>query len=211
MRSVLFMSRKGGTGKSTLTCSVADTYAKKGFDAFILDGDPMGSSINWFMKQKRVYPNGSLTCEKIQGDLRGPIEEAKKKYDIVLIDTPGSDCIELRSSLLSVETAILTLKSSDVDMDTKGYMQDLVLRAKEKNPKLKIKTLVTMVDHYISEDHLKHYIHLLSEAGLSPFPTAIQNLEAFHEAMAVGISVQDLRSYKAKKQINSVLEGLESE
>ena len=47
MRTVAIISRKGGTGKTTLACNFAVAAQSDGRAAVILDMDPQGSASAW--------------------------------------------------------------------------------------------------------------------------------------------------------------------
>ena len=47
MRSMAFLTQKGGTGKTTLAASIAVVAAEKGEKVVVLDLDPQASLVHW--------------------------------------------------------------------------------------------------------------------------------------------------------------------
>ena len=85
MHTVAIISRKGGTGKTTLACSLAVAAQIDGFAAVILDMDPQGSATAWWRVRGEEPPSVAPTR---QSSLRGHLEAAKKAgVQVVFIDT----------------------------------------------------------------------------------------------------------------------------
>ena len=61
MHTVAIISRKGGTGKTTLACSLAVAAQSDGFDAVILDMDPQGSATAWWRVRGEQPPSVAPT------------------------------------------------------------------------------------------------------------------------------------------------------
>ena len=85
MHTVAIISRKGGTGKTTLACSLAVAAQTDGFAAVILDMDPQGSASAWWRVREGLPPSVAPTR---QSALRGHLEAAKEAgVDVVFVDT----------------------------------------------------------------------------------------------------------------------------
>lgn len=85
MQTVAIISRKGGTGKTTLACSLAVAAQSDGFVAVILDMDPQGSAKAWWRVRGKQPPSVAATR---QSALRGHLGAAKDAgVDVVFVDT----------------------------------------------------------------------------------------------------------------------------
>ncbi|MSQ60590.1 MAG: hypothetical protein EXR36_13355 [Betaproteobacteria bacterium] len=51
MNSTLVINPKGGSGKTTVTTSLASYFAAKSIPVTIMDYDPQGSSLNWLRQR----------------------------------------------------------------------------------------------------------------------------------------------------------------
>ena len=49
MRTYSFAIQKGGTGKTTVSVSVAVELARQGKKVVLIDGDPQGNSSSWLL------------------------------------------------------------------------------------------------------------------------------------------------------------------
>jgi chromosome partitioning protein len=94
MKTLVVMSQKGGSGKTTLTVHLAVCAANNGLKTAVLDIDPQASAFDW--NQSRP-PAGRLEFAKsMAGQLAGYLATARKaKLDLVLVDTAphaASEC-----------------------------------------------------------------------------------------------------------------------
>ena len=85
MHTIAIISRKGGTGKTTLACSLAVAAQSSGIAAVILDMDPQGSAMAWWRVRREQPPSVAPTR---QSALRGHLEAAKQAgTQVVILDT----------------------------------------------------------------------------------------------------------------------------
>jgi chromosome partitioning protein len=84
MNVIVFASRKGGSGKSTLTAHIAAHANKSSRPCLLIDADPQGSLTLWHGLRGTGEP-------VLKSGLRGVTEilkAAKRDYDWAFIDTP---------------------------------------------------------------------------------------------------------------------------
>jgi chromosome partitioning protein len=84
MNVIVFASRKGGSGKSTLTAHIAAHANKSSRPCLLIDADPQGSLTLWHGLRGTGEP-------VLKSGLRGVSEilkAAKRDYDWAFIDTP---------------------------------------------------------------------------------------------------------------------------
>ena len=85
MHTVAIISRKGGTGKTTIACSLAVAAQSNGLATAILDMDPQGSATAWWRVRGEMPPSVAPTR---QSSLRGHLEAAKEAgVQVVFLDT----------------------------------------------------------------------------------------------------------------------------
>lgn len=85
MNVIVFASRKGGTGKSTLAAHLAAQLHKPSRPCLLVDGDPQGSLTLWH----RLRETGEPPLRNGLRNLAGVIKNAKEEgFEWVLIDTP---------------------------------------------------------------------------------------------------------------------------
>jgi len=64
MRSVAFLSQKGGSGKTTLAVHVAVAACEAQEKVVLIDSDPQGSAADWGAARKRAGIEGPPGIEK---------------------------------------------------------------------------------------------------------------------------------------------------
>jgi len=102
MNVIVFASRKGGSGKSTLTAHLAAHAHKSSRPCLLIDADPQGSLTLWHGLRGTGEP-------PLKSGLRGVadlLKAAKRDYEWVFIDTPpavsGSATEAIRAATLVV-------------------------------------------------------------------------------------------------------------
>jgi chromosome partitioning protein len=105
MRSIAFLSQKGGSGKTTLAVHIAVAAAASGERVLLLDTDPQGSASAWAQARPEEHP---LT-EKTTASGVGRVMELARQAEVTLavIDTaphatPGVDTIAASADLLLI-------------------------------------------------------------------------------------------------------------
>src|SRR5829696_9850602 len=82
---IVFASRKGGAGKSTLAVHLAAHAAKPSVPTLLIDADPQGSSSLWHELRGSEYP----ALKRVTNGIADAVKSAKKDgYQWVFIDTP---------------------------------------------------------------------------------------------------------------------------
>ena len=85
---------KGGAGKTTALMNIAGEYALRGKAVAMIDMDPRNNLMKWWIdcREKDAQPEGiEVVSHKAAKGLIGFVEEKKKLFDYILIDTPGED------------------------------------------------------------------------------------------------------------------------
>jgi len=135
-RIITVAQQKGGSGKTTLTVNLAVALRCKGFSVAVLDTDPQGSLGRWFMERlDRVGEDSGLefsTSSAWGASYEG--EKLKKRFDVVLIDTPPKIESDLRPALRVADLVLVPVASSQVDLWATEGVLDLAER--EKRPVL---------------------------------------------------------------------------
>lgn len=135
-RIITVAQQKGGSGKTTLTVNLAVALRRKGFSVAVLDTDPQGSLGRWFMERlDRGGEDAGLefsTSSAWGASYEG--EKLKRRFDVVLIDTPPKIESDLRPALRVADLILVPIASSQVDLWATEGVLDLADR--EKRPVL---------------------------------------------------------------------------
>lgn len=135
-RIITVAQQKGGSGKTTLTVNLAVALRRKGLSVGVLDTDPQGSLGRWFMERiDAVGEDAGLeftTSSAWGASYEG--EKLKRRFDVVLIDTPPKIESDLRPALRIADLILVPVSSSQVDLWATEGVLDLADR--EKRPVL---------------------------------------------------------------------------
>ena len=105
MRTIAFLSQKGGSGKTTLAVHTAVAAEESGEKVFLIDTDPQGSSQAWSQARNQERPP---VHKAIASNIKRLFEQAaQQKATLVVIDTaphatPGVDAIAAAADFLLI-------------------------------------------------------------------------------------------------------------
>ena len=111
MRTIAFLTQKGGAGKTTLAASLAVAAAGAGEKVVALDFDPQGSLANWGKRRQAAKTANTLIVEPFEVYRLSRLPTivdglAGAGFTLAVFDTPGADSGTVR---LVAETADLCL------------------------------------------------------------------------------------------------------
>lgn len=114
MNVLSFVTQKGGTGKSTLTVSLAVAAEATGEKVCILDLDPQGTSASWY--QSRTAETPAVLDHNQAGSLPQTLARLEKAFSLVIIDTPGIDSHGTRGAMQSADLCLVPVRPSEADL-----------------------------------------------------------------------------------------------
>ncbi|SHL89169.1 chromosome partitioning protein [Paracoccus solventivorans] len=135
-RIITVAQQKGGSGKTTLTVNLAVALRRRGLSVAVLDTDPQGSLGRWFMERldRQGEDEGLEFTTSSAWGASYESEKLKKRFDVVLIDTPPKIESDLRPALRVADLVLVPVASSQVDLwATEGVLD---LASRERRPVL---------------------------------------------------------------------------
>lgn len=111
MKVISMVSWKGGTGKTTLACNLAERAVNSGLSVMLCDFDPQESALQHCLRRQR-QPGMLKPIDVVRANLNtegvAALEDEVRKgeQDLVICDTPGGDdiawdrCADLADLLL---------------------------------------------------------------------------------------------------------------
>lgn len=114
MNVLSFVTQKGGTGKSTLTVSLAVAAEATGEKVCILDLDPQGTSASWY--QSRTAETPAVLDHNQAGSLPQTLARLEKAFSLIIIDTPGIDSHGTRGAMQSADLCLVPVRPSEADL-----------------------------------------------------------------------------------------------
>ncbi|HEX5213798.1 MAG TPA: division plane positioning ATPase MipZ [Pseudolabrys sp.] len=140
---VVLGNEKGGSGKSTTALHIAVALLKAGQRVATVDLDSRQKSFTHYIENRRAWAErarvkldlpthycveraegNSLEANEAQelASFAKAIAEAEHSYDIIVIDTPGSDTYLMRLAHSMADTLVTPLNDSFVDFDVLGTL-----------------------------------------------------------------------------------------
>jgi chromosome partitioning protein len=128
MKTVAFVSQKGGSGKTTLAIHLASEAALAGDKVLLIDLDPQGSATLWARQRGDRPPD--VTAGHL-ATLKEEIESAKAGgYGLVAIDTaPHADQAALQAARVA-DLVLVPCRPATFDLGAIGSTLDLCQLAK---------------------------------------------------------------------------------
>lgn len=118
MKIVAVAINKGGTGKTTITKSVATAAAAAGLNVLVLDVDSQENARKWGNRRKDRNPYKILPVVKFttENSLPDELEQAKRAgCDLVIIDTPPGRSTEAVAAVEAANLVLIPFEADDQD------------------------------------------------------------------------------------------------
>jgi chromosome partitioning protein len=208
MQVVGLISRKGGSGKTTLATTLAVMGEQAGLRSLLVDLDPQGSSAAWWKARDAATPP---LVETRPGRLKDILEGAEgDNIDLVVVDARPSverDVAHVASLadlvLVPTRPAVFDLRAilGTLDIVREAACRALIVLNACPPPRGAGEASV-VVDAR----------HALAAFGVPVAPTAIVNRSAFPAAALAGLSVTELEpDGKAAKETRALWRAVEKE
>jgi chromosome partitioning protein len=125
MRSIAFLTQKGGAGKTTLTASLAVAAAAAGEKVIALDLDSQGSLVRWSERRKAANAPNRVVIEPLESErlpqLPAILEGlASVGFTLAVFDTADADAGAVRLVIDSVDLCLLPARPTRLDVDAAG-------------------------------------------------------------------------------------------
>jgi chromosome partitioning protein len=129
MYTILIMSRKGGSGKSTTAMNMATRFAKAKYQVALMDFDPQKTLTKWFnrrdeyMQGKNTILHSAATESSFKDEVKN-LEQAG--CDVLIIDTPPT-INDFHNELLDIaDFALVPTKTTMEDLETIAEVVDAI-------------------------------------------------------------------------------------
>jgi chromosome partitioning protein len=137
MRSIAFLTQKGGTGKTTLAASLAEAAAIAGEKVIALDLDPQGSLCRWGKRREAAKARNNVIVEPLEPErlhrLKSILEGlAGAGFTLAIFDTActGSAAVRLLTEI--VDLCLLPARPTRLDIEATTGTFRAVFLAKRK-------------------------------------------------------------------------------
>lgn len=137
MRSIAFLTQKGGAGKTTLAASLAEVAASTGEKVIALDLDPQQSLVRWGKRREAAGARNNVIVEPLERErlprLRAILEGlAGAGFTLAIFDTTGADPASVRPVAEVADLSLLPARPTRLDVEATAATFRTVFLAKRK-------------------------------------------------------------------------------
>lgn len=215
---ITIYNEKGGSGKTTLSCQLANTLGRRGFSVLLADLDVQKTSTAWSAYAETpegfkatVWP-GADFGHKVYNE----VSKLRDKFDFIIADcAPSVDQPSTWAMLLISDLALIPTKLSPPDLEalkaakrlTRRAWEELADKSREQgatfNP-FPVRVVPNGVRLHMAEDC--EYLELLKkDAEIPPLAETLGDRRAYQRSMLAGSSVHAVPNSKdAVREIEAV-------
>jgi chromosome partitioning protein len=184
MRTIAFVTQKGGAGKSTLASSIAVAARRAGERVFIIDLDPLQSLVKWSQAREAAdVPVEHVPPAKL-GKALAALE--KKGVTLVVIDAPGADSENSDAAIRAADLCIIPARPNVFDL----WASELT-RASIKDKKKEYAFLLNQCPPAQQNSRVEQGVATLQEMGALLTPLISSRVD-YQEAARLGLGVSEL-------------------
>jgi chromosome partitioning protein len=184
MRTIAFVTQKGGAGKSTLASSIAVAARRAGERVFIIDLDPLQSLVKWSQARDAAdVPVEHVPPAKL-GKALAALE--KKGVSLVVIDAPGADSENSDAAIRAADLCIIPARPNVFDL----WASELT-RASIKDKKKEYAFLLNQCPPAQQNSRVEQGVATLQEMGALLTPLISSRVD-YQEAARLGLGVSEL-------------------
>jgi len=178
MPTIVFVSPKGGVGKTTAALLLASQLASS-YDVTLIDADPNRPIKAWASggnAPKRL----SVVSDVDEDNIIERIEEAAQKSPIVVVDLEGTAAKIVVLAVSQADLAVIPIQGSQLDAEQASRAIKVIKqREKMTGRALPYAVLLTRTNPVIRTRTMSHIQKGLIDAGVPVMETELNDREAF--------------------------------
>ena len=194
MKTLAFISHKGGTGKSTLSIHLSVAAEQQGLETLLVDLDSISSTVSeWASLREQEKP---LVVAAQLADVEALCEQAKSEgFDLLILDFPPYFSDDILDALVVADQVLIPILPSFPELQSLSKYIDSI----DHDYSLLLNTCQD--DESISQ--------MLVENDLPVSSVNISRQGAFAEALNDGLGVSEYEPHgKASEQIKGLFENI---
>ncbi len=201
MNTTLVINPKGGSGKTTVTTSLASYFASRAVPVTVMDYDPQGSSLNWLRLRdpSRNPIRGANAAPQKGNRLRGIEMHVPSDTRQLIIDAPaGTSGILLQEMLAKTDCIIVPVAPSAIDIHaTANFIRDLLLVGRIRMRNIRLGVVANRVrDSMPTYEPLERFLRSLS----MPLLSRLRDSDAFIKAVESGVGIFEMDEAMSKAE-----------
>ena len=213
MNTTLVINPKGGSGKTTVTTSLASYFAARTVPVAVMDYDPQGSSLHWLRlrnsAQNKIH--GANAAPQRGNRLRGIEMHVPAQTRQLIIDAPaGASGLLLQEMLVRTDCIIIPVAPSAIDIHaTANFIRDLLLAGRVRMRNIRLAVVANKVRNSMpTYEPLERFLKSLS----LPLLTRLSDSDVYLKAAESGMGIFEMDEATAqaeRAQFRPVVEWVE--
>lgn len=194
MPTIVFISPKGGVGKTTSSLTLGTQLAKHGAAVTMVDADPNKPLRKWG-KGPHLPENMTIVSDVDEESILEVIESAETETPFVIVDLEGTaDKIALLA-VSQAQLVLIPMQPSDLDADQASRaLRVIAQQEKMSGKKVPHAILFTRTSSAIRTRTLNHIASKLRDAGVPMLNSELNEREAFRGMFAFSVPLEKLDS-----------------
>ena len=203
MKSLVFLSQKGGSGKTTLSVHTAVTAQESGEQVVIIDTDPQQSTTTWAdARESDSPPVATISVGEIDKVMNAARQEG---ISLAVVDTAPHATPDASKVAQIADLVVIPVRPSAFDIAAAGNAVQIARAAGAK-------TVFVLSACPFRSPEVNETRELLAGYGLPIAPMEITERRAFARAVASGRAVTEFESNgKAAEEIRALWEWLKGQ
>ena len=203
MKSLVFLSQKGGSGKTTLSVHTAVTAQESGEQVVIIDTDPQQSATSWAdARESDSPPVATISVGEIDKVMNAARQEG---ISLAVVDTAPHATPDASKVAQIADLVVIPVRPSAFDIAAAGNAVQIARAAGAK-------TVFVLSACPFRSPEVNETRELLAGYGLPIAPMEITERRAFARAVASGRAVTEFESNgKAAEEIRALWEWLKGQ
>jgi chromosome partitioning protein len=189
--TIVFISPKGGVGKTTSALTLGTQIAKHGAAVTMIDADPNRPLKDW----GRGAPLENLAIESDVNEetILDVIDDAATKTPFVIVDLEGTAAKIALLAVSAADLVLIPMQASDLDAKQAGRALQ-VIKQQERMARRKVAhaVLFTRTNSAIRTRSFAHIATKLREAGVPMLRAELNEREAFKSMFAYSVPLEQL-------------------
>jgi chromosome partitioning protein len=191
MPTIVFVSPKGGAGKTTAALLLASQLATR-YDVTVIDADPNRPIKSW-SAGGHAPARLAVVSDVDEENIIERIEEAAEKTPIVVVDLEGTAAKIVVLAVSQADLAIIPIQGSQLDAEQASRAIKVIKqREKMTGRPLPYAVLLTRTNPVIRTRTMSHIQKGLIEAGIPVMETELNDREAFRAVFSFRKTLQGL-------------------
>lgn len=193
MPTIVFMSPKGGAGKTTAALILA-TQLARGAKVTVIDADPNHPVKAWASSAK-VSQNLTVVSDVNEDNILERIEEEASRTPFVVVDLEGTAAKIVLLAVSQADLVIVPTQGSQLDAEQASRALK-VIRQQEKLSRRMVNysVLLTRTNPAIRTRTMAHIERGLIDAGVPIFTTELHEREAFRAMFSFRQTLAELNA-----------------